>query len=84
VVTDGVLPTTAAVVPRPRRGLNFRRRQKFPCAAAAGIGAGYLRLTEHPANGDVVVDLDRLPLSPMATAWSRRLDGAGTNLVLVP
>ena len=46
--------------------------------------AGYLRLTEHAANGDVVVDLDRLPLSEVATAWSRQRDGAGTKLVLVP
>ena len=46
--------------------------------------ASYLRLTEHAANGDVVVDLDRLPLSEVATAWSRQRDGAGTKLVLVP
>jgi hypothetical protein len=44
----------------------------------------YLRLTEHAANGDAVVDLDRLPRSQVATAWSRRRDGAGTKLVLVP
>jgi NADPH:quinone reductase-like Zn-dependent oxidoreductase len=46
--------------------------------------ACYLRLTEHAATGDVVVDLDRLPLSEVATAWSRQRDGAGTKLVLIP
>jgi NADPH2:quinone reductase len=46
--------------------------------------AGYLRLTEHAARGDVVVDLDRLPLSEVASAWSRQRDGAGTKLVLLP
>jgi hypothetical protein len=46
--------------------------------------AGYLRLTEHAARGDVVVDLDRLPLSEAAAAWSRQRDGAGTKLVLIP
>jgi NADPH2:quinone reductase len=46
--------------------------------------AGYLRLTEHAARGDVVMDLDRLPLSEAATAWSRQRAGAGTKLVLIP
>ena len=46
--------------------------------------AGYLRLTEHAARGDVVVDLDRLPLAEVAAAWSRQRDGAGTTLVLIP
>jgi NADPH:quinone reductase-like Zn-dependent oxidoreductase len=46
--------------------------------------AGYLRLTEHAARGDVVVDLDRLPLSEVSTAWTRQHHGASTKLVLLP
>jgi len=46
--------------------------------------AGYLRLTEHAARGEVRVDLDRLPLSEVATAWSRQHQGASTRPVLIP
>jgi hypothetical protein len=46
--------------------------------------AGYLRLTEHAARGDIVVDLERLPLSEVTSAWQRQRNGASTKLVLVP
>ena len=47
--------------------------------------AGYLRLTEHAARGDVVVDAERLPLEQVAAAWERQGQATGgAKLVLVP
>jgi NADPH:quinone reductase-like Zn-dependent oxidoreductase len=45
----------------------------------------YLRLTEHAANGDITVDVDRVALDDVAAAWERqrRADG-GAKMVLVP
>jgi NADPH:quinone reductase-like Zn-dependent oxidoreductase len=46
---------------------------------------GYLRLTEHAAKGDISVDVDRLALDEVATAWERQRQGAGgPKMVLVP
>jgi NADPH:quinone reductase-like Zn-dependent oxidoreductase len=46
---------------------------------------GYLRLTEHAANGDITVDVDRLALDDVAAAWERQRQGAGgPKIVLVP
>ncbi len=44
----------------------------------------YLRLTEHAAHGEIVVDMERLPLREVGTAWGRQQQGAGTKLVLIP
>jgi NADPH:quinone reductase-like Zn-dependent oxidoreductase len=45
----------------------------------------YLRLTEHAANGDITVDVDRLPLDDVAAAWERQRRAAGgPKMVLVP
>jgi NADPH:quinone reductase-like Zn-dependent oxidoreductase len=45
----------------------------------------YLRLTEHAARGDVVVDVDALPLTDVGDAWERQRSAAGgAKMVLVP
>jgi NADPH:quinone reductase-like Zn-dependent oxidoreductase len=45
----------------------------------------YLRLTEHAANGDIVVDVDRRALDDVEAAWERQRQGAGgAKIVLVP
>jgi hypothetical protein len=45
----------------------------------------YLRLTEHAANGDITVDVDRLALDDVAAAWERqRRAVGGPKIVLVP
>ena len=45
----------------------------------------YRRLTEHAAAGDIAVDLERLPLEEVGTAWERQQQPAGTpKMVLVP
>jgi NADPH:quinone reductase-like Zn-dependent oxidoreductase len=38
----------------------------------------YLRLTEHAAAGDIEVDLERLPLDDVGTAWEHQQQPAGT------
>jgi hypothetical protein len=44
-----------------------------------------LRLTEHAANGDITVDVDRFALDYVATAWERQRKAAGgAKIVLVP
>jgi len=48
-------------------------------------GDAYLRLTEHAANGDITVDVDRRPLDDVAAAWERQRQAAGgAKMVLVP
>ena len=45
----------------------------------------YLRLTEHAARGDIVVDVDRRPLDDVEAAWERQREAAGgAKMVLVP
>jgi len=45
---------------------------------------GYLRLTTHAARGELVVDVERLPLEQVATAWERQRQATGgVKLVLV-
>ncbi|MFL5838370.1 MAG: zinc-binding alcohol dehydrogenase family protein [Solirubrobacteraceae bacterium] len=45
----------------------------------------YLRLTEHAANGDITVDVNRLALDDVAAAWDRQRRAAGgAKMVLVP
>ena len=46
---------------------------------------GYLRLTEHVARGDVHVDLERVPLEQVESAWERqRRATGGVKLVVIP
>jgi NADPH2:quinone reductase len=46
---------------------------------------GFLRLTEHAARGDVVVDLARYPLEDVQTAWdAQRQASGGVKRVLLP
>ena len=45
----------------------------------------YRRLGEHVARGEIVIDLERIPLADVATAWERqRTADAGAKLVLIP
>jgi NADPH:quinone reductase len=45
----------------------------------------YQRLVGHVTAGDIVFDVERVPLDDVASAWQRQADGAGgTKLVLVP
>jgi NADPH:quinone reductase-like Zn-dependent oxidoreductase len=46
---------------------------------------GFLDLTRHVANGDIAVEVERIPLQDVAQAWERqsRAEG-GAKLVLVP
>jgi sugar/nucleoside kinase (ribokinase family) len=45
----------------------------------------YLRLTQHAAAGDIVVDLDARPLDDVGDAWERQRQAAGgPKMVLVP
>jgi hypothetical protein len=43
----------------------------------------YRKRAEHVAAGNVTVDLERLPLREVATAWERQRKGAGPKLVLI-
>jgi NADPH2:quinone reductase len=46
---------------------------------------GYLRLTEHAARGDIVVDLERVPLERIEEAWERQRQAAGgPKRVIIP
>jgi NADPH:quinone reductase-like Zn-dependent oxidoreductase len=44
----------------------------------------YRRLVGHAVAGDIRLDVERVPLDDVATAWQRQADGAGTKLVVVP
>jgi NADPH2:quinone reductase len=45
----------------------------------------YRELATHVARGDVVVDLERVPLADVAQAWRRQgAAGGGPKLVIVP
>jgi NADPH:quinone reductase len=44
----------------------------------------YRRLVGHVMAGDIVFDVERVPLDDVASAWQRQADGAGAKLVLVP
>jgi NADPH:quinone reductase-like Zn-dependent oxidoreductase len=46
---------------------------------------GYLRLTQHVARGEIVVDAQRVPLEQVATAWERQQNATGgAKQVLLP
>jgi NADPH2:quinone reductase len=44
----------------------------------------YRRLVEHAIAGEVVLEVERIPLESIADAWRRQAEGAGTKLVVVP
>ncbi len=44
----------------------------------------YLRMTTHAADGDLTVNLERVPLRDVASAWDRQKAGAGAKLILIP
>jgi len=44
----------------------------------------YLRITELAARGELTIDLDRVALDDVATAWERQQRGPGAKLVVVP
>jgi DNA-binding NarL/FixJ family response regulator len=46
---------------------------------------GYLRLTQHVARGEIVVDAQHVPLEQVATAWERQQNATGgAKQVLLP
>lgn len=44
----------------------------------------YRRLVGHVTAGEIVFEVERVPLDDVASAWQRQADGAGTKLVVVP
>ena len=44
----------------------------------------YRRLVGHAIAGEILLELDLVPLDDVAGAWQRQADGAGTKLVVVP
>ena len=44
----------------------------------------YARLVEHAMNGDIRVEIDRVPLDSVASAWERQAASPHRKLVLVP
>ena len=44
----------------------------------------YRRLVSHVTAGDIVFEVDRVPLDGVAAAWQRQADGPGAKLVVVP
>jgi NADPH2:quinone reductase len=48
------------------------------------LGDEYRRLVGHAAAGDIVVDVETVPLEDVADAWRRQADGQAGKLVLTP
>jgi len=48
------------------------------------LAAHYRRLVGHVTAGDIVFDVDRVPLDDVPAAWQRQADGPGAKLVVVP
>jgi NADPH2:quinone reductase len=44
----------------------------------------YRRLVDHAVAGDIVLDVERVPLDDVGDAWRRQAEGAGAKLVVVP
>ena len=44
----------------------------------------YARLVGHATAGEIVLEVERVPLDQVADAWQRQAEGAGTKLVVVP
>jgi NADPH:quinone reductase-like Zn-dependent oxidoreductase len=47
-------------------------------------GQAYRRLAEAAAAGEILIDVDRIPLANVAEAWDRLVAGSHRKLVLVP
>ncbi len=45
---------------------------------------GYRQLTSHAAEGTIKVDIARIPLADVATAWERQRNGPGVKQILIP
>jgi NADPH2:quinone reductase len=48
------------------------------------LAAHYGRLVQHAVAGEIVLDVERVPLDSVADAWGRQASGPGTKLVVVP
>jgi NADPH2:quinone reductase len=48
------------------------------------LATQYRRLVSHAVAGDILLDVERVPLDSVADAWRRQAEGAGTKLVVVP
>jgi NADPH:quinone reductase len=44
----------------------------------------YARLVGHATAGEIVLEVERVPLDQVADAWQRQAEGAGAKLVIVP
>jgi NADPH:quinone reductase-like Zn-dependent oxidoreductase len=44
----------------------------------------YAQLTERAARGEITVDIERVPLSDIESAWQRQREGPDTKLVIIP
>jgi NADPH:quinone reductase-like Zn-dependent oxidoreductase len=44
----------------------------------------YARLVEHAMKGEIAVEIDRLPLDDVASAWERQAESPHRKLVLIP
>jgi hypothetical protein len=51
---------------------------------AGELADHYGRLVRHAMDGDIVLDVERVPLDAVADAWRRQAEGAGAKLVVVP
>jgi NADPH:quinone reductase len=52
--------------------------------SADELGDHYRRLVGHAIAGEIVLELDLVPLDDVSAAWQRQADGAGTKLVVIP
>ena len=50
----------------------------------AELADHYRRLVGHAVAGDIRLEVERVPLGDVGSAWARQAEGAGTKLVLVP
>ena len=44
----------------------------------------YGRLVGHAMTGDITLDVERVPLADVASAWERQASGRAGKLVLIP
>ncbi len=48
------------------------------------LAANYQRLVAHAIAGDIILDVERVPLEEVGDAWRRQGEGVGTKLVVIP
>jgi len=51
---------------------------------APELAEHYRRLVQHAVAGDIRLEVERVALDSVASAWRRQAEGAGTKLVVVP